>query len=111
MSRISDSQGNEAKINPDGSLRTSLIGSLPNIIKAGKTNATTVDQSITGDFNSVSLVNDGPNELIIAIDQSTSTATSLFYIAPGEPFERNIKGTSMHYSVASGSATLRYDLV
>lgn len=81
-----------------------------NVKQAGKASATTADAVLTVTFNHISLINDGPNELRLAIDESSVTGVNIIYVASGESFEDNIAGTSLHHSVASGAASFRYVL-
>lgn len=81
------------------------------ILAAGKTTATLTDNVITpsSSFNRISIINDGPSELRICIDgNSTNLSNNIIYIKPSEAFDDTISGSTIHFSVESGSATLRY---
>lgn len=82
------------------------------IIAAGKkTDAAVADKSITtAGFNTVSIINDGPAELVVAIDESSVTGAKKIYIQDSEAFADNISGTVLHYSIANDSCTFRYVL-
>jgi hypothetical protein len=99
--------GNTQVVNEDGSTNVVVTGS---IVAAGKATASTTDGTITANYNNISVINDGPNELILAINESSVSGTKKIYIAPGEAFDKAISGTSLHHSVASGSAVFRYAL-
>lgn len=65
----------------------------------------------TTGFNSISIINDGPAELVIAIDESSLDGTKLIHIGDSEAFSRNISGNDLHYSIANDACTFRYVLL
>lgn len=95
---------------------TNMIGKVgidgETIIAAGKkTDAAVTDKLITtAGFNTVSIINDGPAELVVAIDESSVTGAKKIYIQDSEAFADNISGKVLHYSVANDSCTFRYVL-
>lgn len=88
-------------------MKVDITGSL---VAAGKATATTSDQTIAVTFNNISIINDGPNELRLSIDDSSLTSNKIIYVAIGETFDKGLAGSSLHHSVASGSAVFRYVL-
>lgn len=82
------------------------------IVAAGKiTDADPTDRTIETDgFNIVSIINDGPAELILAIDESALTSAKKIYVADSEAFSDYISGTVLHYTIVNDSCTFRYVL-
>lgn len=92
-----------------GKIKTQRIGDT--LAAAGKkTDADTTDRTITADFNHVSVVNNGPSELRLAVDEDSTAGGNIIYVEAGEAFEAALLGSVLHYSIASGSATFRYVL-
>jgi hypothetical protein len=82
------------------------------IVAAGKiTDADPTDRTIETDgFNIVSIINDGPAELILAIDESALTSAKKIYVADSEAFSDYISGTVLHYTIVNDTCTFRYVL-
>jgi len=82
------------------------------IVAAGKiTDADPTDRTIETDgFNIVSIINDGPAELILAIDESALTSAKKIYVSDSEAFSDYISGTVLHYTIVNDSCTFRYVL-
>jgi len=102
-----DADGDE-KFTANNPASVQLTSSI--VSAADKANATTSDQEITAEFNNVAVTNDGTNELRLCIDADSTAGVKIIYIAPGESFDKNLKGSELHYSVSAGSATFRYVL-
>lgn len=86
-----------------------VVGS--KVKQAGKTTADTTDKILTptNGFNHVHVVNDGATELILTVDEvSTGSPSNPIYVGVGEIFSDAIAGNLLHYTVASGTTTLRY---
>lgn len=83
------------------------------MVAAGKVSVPDLfDHAIeTTGFNSISIINDGPAELVIAIDESSLDGTKLIHIGDSEAFSRNISGNDLHYSIANDACTFRYALL
>ena len=123
-----DAEGDTASQNPvvmgvvDGSgnsRRVSLTYPVPtspmiNEVKdAGKvTDADGTDRTITPSdgFNYVAIVCDGPAELRICIDADSTAGQKIIYIKDGEVFEREIRGSVLHYSIAGDTCVFRHIL-
>lgn len=101
-------------VDADGKLQVgSVLMDGKTIIAAGKkTDADASDRSITTTgFNHISIINDGPAELILAVDDSALTSTKKIYVSDSEGFEGDISGTVLHYTIANDSCIFRYILM
>jgi len=89
--------------------RTRVLGT-PVLDAGKKTDADTTDRVIDpgGVFNQVSVINEGPSELRLCVDGDSTGTSKIIYVKDGEAFAEAIQGSTLHYSVASGSATFRY---
>ncbi|MDD3897581.1 MAG: hypothetical protein PHE82_01290 [Syntrophomonadaceae bacterium] len=82
------------------------------IVAAGKkTDAGTADRQIsTAGFNHISVINDGPAELRLAVDESSATGSKIIYVADSEGFDADLAGMVLHYSSINDFCIFRYIL-
>lgn len=84
------------------------------IVKSGKLDDASVDTDKTidtGGFTSIAVINDGPGELRVAIDEdSTIDENNIIYVRDSEIFADNIIGKKIHYSVSNHGTVFRYVL-
>jgi hypothetical protein len=96
--------------------QTDLINTIANdILSAGKITdaATDTDKTIDpgAEFTTLMVINDGPGELRIAVDEDTlDEGSNVIYIREAEVFGDNIRGRVLHYSITNHSTTFRYVL-
>lgn len=86
-----------------------------NILSAGKITDAATDTDKTIDpgakFTTLMVINDGPGELRIAVDEDTlDEGSNVIYIREAEVFGDNIRGRVLHYSITNHSTTFRYVL-
>lgn len=77
------------------------------VLAAGKVEGVgSSDQTIApgGTFHHIWVANDGPEELRLAVDADSTTGSAIIYLKPGEPYEADITGSVLHYSVPTGAA-------
>lgn len=98
----------EATQGTNGATHIKVIGN--DVQASGKATATTSDQVITVNFNQIDINNDGSNELRISIDGDSTSSPKIIYIGAGESYEKALRGSSLHYSVALGTTAFRYVL-
>jgi hypothetical protein len=93
-----------------------LINTIANdILSAGKITDAATDTDKTIDpgakFTTLMVINDGPGELRIAVDEDTlDEGSNVIYIREAEVFGDNIRGRVLHYSITNHSTTFRYVL-
>jgi hypothetical protein len=84
MPRISDGQGNELKLNTDGSAKVSIIGSLT---KVGQTNVATAGTRValgtTQPLIAITIVAKSTNTKNIYVGDNTVNSTNGFILPPG----------------------------
>ena len=90
----------------------SIIGT-PIVAAGRRTDAVLGEDKImtTTGFKQLAITNDGPAELIVAIDESAITGTMLIHILDGEAYEGNISGTAIHYTILNDACSFRYVLM
>lgn len=100
------SQNIKGSVTVDGSV--SINGK--QVIASGKkTDADGTNRTITtSGFDYVAIVNDGPGELRIGINESSITGTKTIFVKADESFEAQISGTTINYSMESDSCIFRY---
>jgi len=91
---------------------TAMPGGSPLVAAGKKIDADdTEDRVITTDgFNTISIINDGPGDLVITIDESSLTGENKIYVECFEGFIENIAGEELHYSALNDICTFRYVL-
>jgi hypothetical protein len=101
-----------AKISEIAGENSVLVNGKVIVASGKKTDADTTDRTIsTTGFNHVAIINDGPAELVLAIDESALTGTKRIYVGDSEGFEDDIVGTVLHYTIANESCVFRYVLM
>lgn len=80
------------------------------LMDANRVTATTADQVIAmaTAFKYVSVFNEGSVELRITIDGDSTQPNKIIFVAPNQGFEHALSGKTLHYSVASGTASFKY---
>jgi hypothetical protein len=108
MAVIFDQRGRP--IDHDNPFPTTVSGS--NLVAAGeKTDAAVTDASIqTAGFHRIEIDNDGPNDLLLAIDEDVTASTKVITVPSGRSYASALAGSNLHYAVATGSAVFRFVL-
>ena len=101
------------RLNNEGEVSEETFKLLVN--RAGrKEDAALTDKQInipTG-FKKVAIINDGPAELRVSVDNdSTAIGSPIIFIKENETFEANLAGNSLHYSVNNHFCSFRYLLL
>ncbi len=107
--------GNKAQtlsVNNDGALKVnSVIEGIPVVAAGKKTDADSTDRTITTNgFTRISVINDGPAELRLAVDESTLNGSKIIYVSDAEGFDLDIAGETLHYSTTNDACSFRYVL-
>lgn len=107
--------GNKAQtlsVNNDGSLKVNgVIDGIPVVAAGKKTDADSTDRTITTNgFTRISVINDGPAELRLAVDESTLNGSKIIYVSDAEGFDLDIAGKTIHYSTTNNTCSFRYVL-
>lgn len=77
-----------------------------------KTDADLTDRtiSVADGFDYISIINDGPAELLICIDAFPTAGVNVIYIKDGEVFEEAISGSALNYTIQNQTCVFRYVL-